>query len=197
MSASTQSKLGVIDLPTALGRCEFQPEINMLIDRRASIELAITTLQEAGKLVEASKLFAHALPKREAVWWACVCAHYSEPVDIAEADRRAREIAADWVRKQDDDLRYAAYKQAGETGFQSAHAWAAVAAFWSGASISPRGTTPMAPGAHLTGLAVAGAVALAAVRGGAERQTERLQLFLASARDIAAGGGGRIGREAT
>ena len=146
MSASTQSKLGAIDLPTALGRCEFQPDINMLIDRRAGIELAIMTLQEAGKLVEASKLFAHVLPKREAVWWACICAHFSEPSDIAEADRLAREIAADWVRKQDDDLRYAAYKQANETGFQSAHAWAAVAAFWSGASIAPRGTTPMAPG---------------------------------------------------
>ncbi len=197
MSASTQNKLGAIDLTTVLGRCEFQPEINVLINRRAGIESAIATLQDAGKLVEASKLFAHALPKREAVWWACVCAHYSEPADIAKADRLAREIAADWVRKQDDDLRYAAFKQAGETGFQSAHAWAAVAAFWSGGSVAPRGTTPMPPGAHLTGLAVAGAVALAAVRGDPDRQTARMHQFLASAHDIAAGGGGRIGRETT
>lgn len=77
-------------------------------------------------------------------------------------------------------------------GFQTPEAWAAVGAFWSGGSISPPEQPPVAPPAHLTGVAVAGAVALAAVRGDAGRQLARLTRFLASAREIAAGGAGRL-----
>jgi hypothetical protein len=54
----------------------------------------------------------------------------------------------------------------------------------------------VAPPPHLTGVAVAGAVALASVRNDAARQKQRLALFLRSAQDIAAGGSGRLAPEA-
>ena len=44
----------------------------------------------------------------------------------------------------------------------------------------------------LTGTAVAGAIILASVRPGADRQQERLSRFLGSARDIALGGSGYL-----
>jgi hypothetical protein len=48
------------------------------------------------------------------------------------------------------------------------------------------------PAEHLTGVAVSGSVVLSAVRLRPERQDARFDRFLAAARDIAAGGAGRI-----
>jgi hypothetical protein len=86
-------------------------------------------------------------------------------------------------------------KEAEQAGFGSPEAWAAVAAFWSGDSMAPLEAPKVAPQPHFPGLAVAGAVALAAARGQATRRDGRLKRFLASARDIAAGGAGRLEAE--
>ena len=65
-------------------------------------------------------------------------------------------------------------------------------AFWSGGSMAPEGQPVVPPAEHLTGVAVAGAVVLAAVRLRPERQEGRFLRFLDSAREIAGGGAGRI-----
>jgi len=124
----------------------------------------IAALARAGFPIEATRVFAHALPKREAVWWACMCAAHTAPAQSAEGDLKARELSETWVRQQSDDTRRAAMEEAKRTGFQSPEAWAAVAAFWSGDSLAPPNVPPVPPPAHLTGVAVAGAVALASVR---------------------------------
>jgi len=157
---------------------------------------ALDRLEKAGFLTEATRLIAHALPQREAVWWACACSRHtaSSGTDLA-AETRVRDAAEEWVRKQTDEHRRAAMKQAEATGFGSAEAWAAVGAFWSGDSMAPPEAPKVPPQRHFTGLAVASSVALAAVRGQASRREARLQRFLASARDIACGGVGRINAE--
>jgi hypothetical protein len=137
-------------------------------------------------------LFAHALPKREAVWWACMCARHTAPEALAAADRASREAAEVWVRRQTEDARRAAMDNAQQSGFGSPETWAAVAAFWSGDSLSPPDQPKVPPAPHLTGTAVAGAVQLASVRGDPARQRTRLAAFLHSAREIAAGGAGRL-----
>lgn len=152
----------------------------------------VAALEADGFLVEATRCFAHALPRREAVWWAAMCARHTAPADLGEGERAALEAAEVWVRKQTDETRRTAMARAEAIGFQTPEAWTAVGAFWSGASISPVDQPPVAPPAHLTGVAVAGAVALAAVRGDAGRRLDRLARFLASAREIAAGGVGRL-----
>ena len=77
----------------------------------------------------------------------------------------------------------------------SPEAWIGVGAFWSGGSMSPVGQPSMEPARNLCGTAIAGSVLLASVRGDGSRQPVRLQSFLASARDIAANGPGRIPSE--
>ena len=153
---------------------------------------ALLRLEASGFLVEASRLVAHALPKREAVWWACMCASHTAPGDLPETDRLARELAEEWVRKQTDKGRREAMAKAEAGNFGTPEAWAAVAAFWSGDSMSPEGQSPVPPAPHLCGTAVAGAVVLAAVRGDPSRQPARLKRFLESGRNIAAGGPGRL-----
>ena len=94
-----------------------------------------------------------------------------------------------------DEHRRSAMKQAETTGFGSAEAWAAIAAFWSGDSMAPPEAPKVPPQPHFTGLAVAGSVALAAARGPAVRRDGRLARFLTSAKDIATGGAGRLEAE--
>ncbi len=164
---------------TALADCTLIPD-------------ALQRLEAGGFLVEATRLVAHALPRREAVWWACMCASHTAPSDLPENDRLARETAEDWVRQQTDKLRREAMSKAEAGDFATPEAWAAVAAFWSGDSMAPEGQAPVPPAPHLCGTAVAGAVVLAAVRGDPLRQPARLKRFLESGRNIAAGGPGRL-----
>jgi hypothetical protein len=175
------------------------PQLDLPSEALAVLKGALTAaeglqlLEAAGFGSEAARLTAHALPKREAVWWACMCAVAIPQVGLSSADEAARAAAEAWVRQPTDDgLRYNAWEQAQVTGFKTPEAWAAVAAFWSGASLSPAGQPVVPPGPHLTGVAVSGAVLLASVRGRPERAPERLQRFLAAGRDIAAGGAGRL-----
>ena len=157
---------------------------------------ALDRLEQAGLLTEATRLVAHALPAREAVWWACACSRHTAPSGANPAVETAlRDAAEEWVRRPTDEHRRAAMKQAETAGFGSPEAWAVVAAFWNGDSMAPPEAPKVPPQPHFTGLAVAGAVALAAARGEAARHEARLRRFLASAKDIATGGVGRIEAE--
>ena len=157
---------------------------------------ALDRLERAGLLIEATRLIAHTLPAREAVWWACACSRLSAASGThLAAEAEVREAAEEWVRKPTDEHRRAAMKQAETTGFGSAEAWAAIAAFWSGDSMAPLEAPKVSPQPHFTGLAVAGSVALAAARGLAVRRDGRLARFLTSAKDIATGGAGRLEAE--
>ena len=180
-------------LAPLLPRLELEPPAAQAIAGAQTAAEGLQRLEAAGFGNEAARLAAHALPKREAVWWACMCAAAVPDPQLPAADGAARTAAEAWVRKAgDDSLRYAAWDAAQGTAFRSPEAWAAVGAFWSGGSMSPQGQPVVPPADHLTGVAVSGAVVMAAVRGHPERAPARLQRFLAAARDIAAGGAGRI-----
>lgn len=188
----TPTKFQPVELPVLLARAALSPEAAAAVDGRASIADAVAALDAAGFRLEAACLLAHALNRREAVWWACMCTRHTAPADLAEADRAAVDAAEVWVRRQTDETRRAAMDKAQSSGFRSPEAWAAVAAFWSGDSMSPPDQPKVPPAPHLAGTAVAGAIQLASVRGDPTRQPARLVAFLSSARDIAAGGVGRL-----
>lgn len=196
-SPTRANKLSAAQLLDVLGRCDLSPEAAGAIGGLDDVMAVAGALTQAGFLIEASRVFAHALPRREAVWWACMCATHTAPADLPEADRMARELAETWVRAQTDEPRRAAMEAAKKAGFQSPEAWAGSAAFWSGESIAAIGAPAVPAPPQMTGIAVAGSVALAAVRGDVRRQKQRLAQFLGSAQDIAAGGPGRLPGEST
>jgi len=180
-------------LAPLLPRLELSPEATQTIAGAATAAEAVQRLEAGGFGAEAARLTAHALPKREAVWWACMCAAAVPVTALAASDAAARQAAEAWVRQPGDDaLRRAAWEAAQATEFKSPEAWAAVGAFWSGTSMAPAGQPDVPPAEHLTGVAISGAVALASVRGHPERAAARLTRFLQAARDIAAGGAGRM-----
>jgi hypothetical protein len=194
--AGTLTKLAGVELATVVGRATLAPEALVPLRGCADTADAIERLQSSGFAAEAVRMLAHALPRREGVWWACMCAANTAPPDLPEPDRLARQTAELWVRQQKDEQRRAAMVHAQAGGFQTAEAWSGVAAFWSGDSMSPVGLPAVPPPPHAAGGAVAGAVALAAVRGDVTRQAERLKRFLESGRNIASGGPGRMQPEA-
>jgi hypothetical protein len=183
------------DPAPVLAMAQLEPAETRLVAGAADGAAAITILAGSGRIDAALKLCAFALPRREAVWWACMCAAYSEG-EAAAAEIAARQAAELGVRRDPQPARLAAGGAAPAAGFGSPHAWAAVAAFWCGRSMAPQGEPEVPPAAHLAGTAVHGAIALAAVRPDVARRAGRLQRFLAAAQDIADGGAGQIGREA-
>ena len=152
----------------------------------------LESLVAADRLPDALRLIAHALPKREAVWWACMCARAVPALEPNALDAEALAAAELWVRRSDEATRRATMEPAQKGGFRSAESWAAVGAFWSGGNISADGLPEVEPAPNLTGVAVVGAILLAAMRHAPERAPQRFKRFIASARDIAAGGAGRI-----
>ena len=113
---------------------------------------------------DAVRLLAYALPKRDAVWWACLCVRQVTAAEIPPADLAALEAAERWVIEPHEANRRAAMQAAEGLAFQTPASWAAVAAFWSSGSIAPLDAPTMMPGAYLTAQAVSGGVMLAAAR---------------------------------
>ncbi|HWA79183.1 MAG TPA: hypothetical protein VG848_02625 [Acetobacteraceae bacterium] len=188
-------KLAGCDLAAMRGRPEFCPQVSSLIARSAGPGEALAALERQGFQMAALCLLAYALPKREATWWACMCARHTAPRDLAAAPLAALASAEQWVRQQSDTLRHAAFAAAKAAGFASPEAWAGLAAYWSGASPFPAREPPAPSSDHLTGTAVVGALALAAIRSRPERKQGRLARFLESGHNIAAGGSGRLSPE--
>lgn len=193
--SQTINKLANSDLASLTPRVGLSPEAAAPVNGCTQVPDALDKLEAAGFLIEATRLMAHALPKREAVWWGCMCALHTAPADLPAADRKCREAAEEWVRQQAEKSRRTAWELARACKFGSPEAGTAAAAFWSGSSIAPEGRPAVPPAPHLTGTAVAGVVSIAAVRGDVSRRDARLRRFLESGRNIAAGGSGRLPAE--
>ena len=136
---------------------------------------------------DAARLLAYALPKREAVWWACLCLRHVAAADTPPADLAALEAAERWVIEPHEANRRTAMQAAAGLEFQTAASWAAVAAFWSGGSLAPPEAPPVTPGEFLTAQAVSGAVMLAAERCAPEVSADTYRALLGTGMAVAAG----------
>jgi hypothetical protein len=143
-----------------------------------------------GAYADAVQFLSRALPKREAVWWCCVCVR-----DIGIDPKQPKlaaglEAAEGWVYRPTEDNRRKAEKAANAVEGAHPARWAAMAAFWSGGSLGPPGAPETKPGEDFTAKAVAGAVMMAAALDPMETDA-RNKRFLDYGRDIANGGTGR------
>jgi len=188
---SNLAKFGALRVSDVMSHAGMEPASRAALQPDLTIGEAIAVLNEAGDAESALKLVAHALPKREAVWWAATCCRASR----IEAGRLAEDPAVvgaeAWVYDPADGLARKAYAEAERQGFQTPEAWVAVAAFWSSSSLSPPEQQPVKPAEYLTGVAVVGAVSLAAVVEPLSEMNSRHHRFLNYALDIANGGTAR------
>lgn len=105
---------------------------------------------------------AFVLPKRQAVWWACIAARLGIAGQTEAPKMEALRVAEAWVQTGSEEYRELAEGAAAAADHDGPAAWAAQAAFWSGESIAPPGQPMVPPPPHLTAMAVRAALLTAA-----------------------------------
>lgn len=128
--------------------------------------------------LDAIRLLAFTLPKREAVGWGCLCVRHSLGTEVASKISETQVAAERWVSNPDEGNRRAAKAAADKEGAESPSALLALAAFFSGGSMVAADVQPVAPPDHLTPQLVAGAVMISAVKKQPEKAAEKHRAFL-------------------
>jgi Family of unknown function (DUF6931) len=134
---------------------------------------------------EAVAFFAHALPRREAVWWAFVCARAAAGPEPFEPLAASLEATRAWVREPSDENRRAAFQAGEAAGFDTPVGLAALAVFLAGDTLGPVDAPPAPPDPHAGAKAVAGAVSLAAVDRNPDDPAAAASEFLRQALQVA------------
>src|SRR5262249_9821638 len=136
---------------------------------------------------DAVRLLGHALPKREGVWWACLCARKVAPPKPPPEIAAAVEIAEKWVADPSEENRRPAMPAAEAATFGPPAGCCALATFWSGGSLGPPNVPVIPPADHLTGHGVSCAVLLAGVVTEPDKAPKRYAEFLAEGVRVAKG----------
>jgi hypothetical protein len=191
MNRQELKKIANLEAAQVAAACELDEEARGLLTAGLSASDYLTKLEEQGLFADAVRFLAAGLPKREAVWWACLCARSTLHDPPEPPLLKAIEGAETWVYKPTEAHRRATEKLAEQASFDQPAAWAAMAAFWSGGSMAPEGQPAVPPADDLTGKAASGAITLAAATGDAARIDDRYQDFLRKGLNIADGGDGR------
>ena len=105
--------------------------------RRHGAARFLDALIAAGHLPDALRFLAAALPKREAVWWACVCARQGYGAVVPSPAGAALQAAERWVADPSDANRRAAHPAAEAAGVGTPAGAAAIGVFLSGGSLAP------------------------------------------------------------
>ena len=163
------------------------PEARALLTGGPTPKRYVDTLVDRGLFHDAVRFLAHALRKREAVWWACRCARAALGVSPLEPEAAALASAEQWVAEPVEANRREAESAAQASGLATPSGLAAMAAFWSGGSLTPANLPEVPPADHLCARGVAGAVLLAALSGDAAGISDRFRRFLHQGLAVAAG----------
>jgi hypothetical protein len=166
---------------------EFGDDVNELAARAKTADALIDELAKQGKVHDALRLRAHLLPKRQAVWWGCLCVREDVDDPLPAAQVAAMEAAEDWVREPDEDHRRIAEKRSEDAKYSGVGATLALSAFWSDGSIAPEGNQDVLADERLTSQGVAAALISAAYHGDPAKAPKRTEAFLAKGKDMANG----------
>ncbi|MFS1525022.1 DUF6931 family protein [Microbulbifer sp. 2304DJ12-6] len=155
-------------------------------------EVSIHQLVNAGLYPDAIKLLAHGLPKREAVWWACLAARDIQSPATDEDNVNALIAAESWAKKPNEEARLKCKVLGEKTRHKTPASWAATAACWCHGSLAAVGEPAIEPPQYLYAHAVAGSVTLAAVLSDPVDPGKRFVRYIEQGLDLARGGDGRV-----
>jgi hypothetical protein len=133
---------------------------------------------------DAVRFLAHALPKREAVWWGWISAKRAAGAEPPPKIKASLEATEKWIAQPDDEAGRVAMAAAKEAQTTTAAGCAGMAAFFSGSSLGPAHVPPIPPGEFLTAKAVSGAVIYAAVGKDPVNAPERFQNFVTQGLEV-------------
>jgi hypothetical protein len=147
----------------------------------------LDALIEKQHYLDAIRFLAYALPKREAIWWACVCARSVAGGNPPPKIAAALQAAEKWVADPSEENRRSAQPASEGAELGTAAGCAAMAVFWSGGSLAPPGLPVVPPDETLTAHGAACSVMLAAVATEPGKAPEKHKKFVLLGIDVANG----------
>jgi hypothetical protein len=154
----------------------------------------LNMLSQKKLLVDAIRYLAIALPRREAIWWACATRRRFFTFNNNDLnEQKAWDLVEDWVYNPIEEHRLKSHAIAEELEFKTPGAYGAMSVFWSGGNIAPAGAGQVIPpGPNLTGTAVGASILLMCAKGNPQGAEERQQAALDIGLDVAYGGNGLV-----
>jgi len=144
----------------------------------------VALLMEKSLYPDAVRFIAHALPKREAVWWGWVCARRESGENPPPKIKAALDATERWIAQPNEENRRSAMAAAQQAELGTAAGCSGLAAFFSGGSLAPPEAPPVPPGEFLTAKAVSGAVIFAAVAREPDKAQEKFKSFVAQGVEV-------------
>jgi Family of unknown function (DUF6931) len=132
-------------------------------------------LVDAGQHAEAVRYLAHALPRREGVWWAWVTAKRAAGPEPQPRIKASLEATERWIAQPTDPNRRTAFERAQEADVGTPAGCAGLAAFLAGDSLAPPNVQAVPPGEFDAAKAITGAIMMAAVVTEPEKAPEKFQ----------------------
>ena len=151
------------------------------LEPRAFVEL----LTEKKLYRDAVQFLAHALPKREAVWWAWVAARRASGGDPPPKIAAALAAVEKWISQPSDENRRAARAAGEKAEFRTPAGCVGLAVFMSGGSLAAPGAPEVPPGEYLSAKVVGGAVTVSALSTEPEKGPEKFRSFIAQGLEVA------------
>ena len=166
------------------GVAELGDEAMALLRPEIAPQDYVALLMSKKLYADAVRFLAHALPKREAVWWGWISAKRVAGAEPPAKIKASLEATEKWIAQPDDEAGRAAMAAAKEAQTSTAAGCAGMAAFFSGSSLGPAHVPPVPPGEFLTAKAVSGAVIYAAVGKDPVNAPGRFQSFVAQGVEV-------------
>jgi hypothetical protein len=163
-----------------------EPAARLLTDDLTP-ERYLDLLAEKHLHADAVRVLAYGLPKREAVWWACLCLREALGANAPPKAQRALEAAEQWVTSPSEANRRAAKQAAEAAGIGTPAGLTALAASWSGGGPMHSAGSGVSSPDNLTAEGVAGAVLLAVAGAPPDDVAGRWRWFLALGLAVASG----------
>lgn len=142
-------------------------------------------LVERELFLDAVRYLAHALPRREAVWWAWACARKSAGAETPPPIKAALDATEAWIVQPTEENRRKALEVGEAADFGTGAGCAALAAFMSGGSLAPANAPVVPPGEFMCAKAVSGSVTIACVAKDPELAPEKFKEYLQLGLEVA------------
>jgi hypothetical protein len=144
----------------------------------------IDALRKGEQVVAALGILAHALPTREAVWWAWSCVRDTAGDEPPPKIQASLDATGQWIKEPSDENRRAAYDAAQEADLGTAAGCVGAAAFFTGDTLGPADQPPVPPEEYMAAKALAGSLLFAAADE-PDEMLERLDDFVGRGLEVA------------
>lgn len=186
-TVASDTRPAMVSLVATCAYLEFHDEISARAATTPSADELIAELAEQEKFLDALRLRAFLMTKREAVWWGCLCVRDELDAPLNPPQSAAVKAASIWVGEPSEVHRRAAEQQAAAAKYSGFGATLALSAFWSGGSLAPPENPEVLPDERLTSQGVAAALISAAYSGEAAKAKPRIHAFLSKGKEISDG----------